>query len=270
MELTDGQRQFFDTFGYLHLPGLMADRVDWITAEFEEVWSERAVEHDEGKRSCIVPFIDQRESFCTLLDDPRIEAIIDGLLGPDANYLSGDGNYYTGDTSWHPDGAWPLGRFLKVAFYLDPVGRETGCLRVIPGSHRVNEPLWQAREAGQSLELWGIEGHEVPSVALESVPGDVVAFNHNMMHASFGGSTRRRMFTLNFNARCETDAEIEQLETYINSYARFWIDHVHSETMRSTASPSRMRHLQQVIQHEGGLAPLAARARDEQFEPARG
>jgi ectoine hydroxylase-related dioxygenase (phytanoyl-CoA dioxygenase family) len=38
---------------------------------------------------------------------------------------------------------------------------------------------------------------QVPAVALESQPGDVVAFNHNLMHAAFGGSQRRRMFTMN-------------------------------------------------------------------------
>jgi hypothetical protein len=270
MKLSDSQKRFFETFGFLRLPGLVADRIDWITDEFEAVWRDRGVAHDEAKRSCIVPFIDQRESFCTLVDDPRIAGLVEGLLGPDANYLSGDGNYYTGDTSWHPDGAHRVGRYLKVAFYLDPVGRDTGCLRVIPGSHRLVEPLWQAREAGRSLELWSVEQRNVPCVALESVPGDVVAFDHNLMHASFGGSTRRRMFTLNYSAHCTTDAEIAELTSYINSYARFWIDHVHSDIMRSTASPSRMRHLRQVIEHEGELAALAARAREELLEPSRG
>jgi hypothetical protein len=102
------------------------------------------------------------------------------------------------------------------------------------------------------------------------VPGDVAVFNHNTMHASFGGTTRRRMFTLNFCARCTDAAEIDELESYIGTYARFWIDHVHSEEMRSTASTPRMRHLKQVIDHEGHLPALAAKARAEQLEPSRG
>ncbi len=50
----------------------------------------------------------------------------------------------------------------------------------------------------------------------------------------------------------------------------FWIDHLHSDVMRGTASPSRMRHLRQVMEHEGGLAALTAKARAEMAEPARG
>ena len=31
--------------------------------------------------------------------------------------------------------------YIKLAFYLDPLARETGSLRVIPGSHRIGEPF---------------------------------------------------------------------------------------------------------------------------------
>lgn len=271
MQLSDQQRQFFETFGYLALPGLLADRIAWITEEFEAVWRDRGVVHDGTQRSCIVPFIDQREAFCTLLDDLRIEGLVAGLLGEEFCYLGGDGNFYTGDTGWHSDGFHHVGRYLKVALYLDPVGQDTGCLRVIPGTHRLEAAgNWAAREARQAPELWGIEQREVPCVALETRPGDVVAFNHNLMHASFGGSRRRRMFTLNFCRRCESPAEVAELEQFINAQARFWIDTLHSEVMRRTASHRRMRYLRQVMEHEGRLPELAARARAERAEPSRG
>jgi hypothetical protein len=269
--LTPQQKHHFETFGYLILPGLLADDIGWITEEFEAVFRGRQVVHDGTKRTCIVPFIDQRERLCTLLDHPRLLALISGLLGDDFNYLGGDGNYYAGDTGWHSDGFHRVGRFLKVALYLDPVARDTGCLRVIPGTHRMEaEPGWEARQAGRSRELWGIEPRDVPCMPLESRPGDVVAFNHNLMHASFGGSTRRRMFTLNCCRRCETDAEIQDLTAYINSHGRFWIDHLHSDTMRGTGPSSRMRHLRQVMEHEGALPALSAKARAEMGEPSRG
>jgi hypothetical protein len=269
--LTEQQLRFYGTFGYLYLPGLLADRIDWIIREYEAVWRDRGVVHDGQRRSCIVPFIDQREEFCTLLDDPRIDGLVDSLLGPDASYLGGDGNWYAGDTGWHSDGFHHVGHYLKVAFYLDRLTRDTGALRVIPGTHRLGEAeSWPARQAARSRELWGIAGSEVPAVALETAPGDVVAFNHNLMHASFGGSGARRMFTLNFCARAETPAEIAELEGFINAQARFWIDHMHSEVMRATAPPGRLRRLRQVMEHEGGLAPLAARARQSAVEPSRG
>jgi hypothetical protein len=269
MQLTSEQKQFFETFGYLALPGLLKNEIGWITEEFEAVFSGRSVVHDGSKRSCIVPFIDQRARLSTLLDQSELVGLIAGLLGEEFNYIGGDGNFYTGDTHWHSDGSHEVGRYLKVALYLDAVDRNGGCLRVIPGTHRQDLFRgWEARRARESLERWGIEQSEVPAVALETRPGDVVAFNHNLMHASFGGSQRRRMFTLNCCAHCETELEINEMKQYIANHDRYWNDQMHSEIMRRTASPARMRHLQQVIEHEGHLPALAAKARAEMPEPA--
>lgn len=252
MQLTEAQMRFFETFGYLVLPQLMADDIGWITSEFEMVFTDRDITHDETKRTCIVPFVDSREKLCALLDHPKIEGIIASLLGDDFNYVGSDGNYYTGDTAWHSDGFHTVGKFLKVARNLDPVSRDRGALRVIPGSHRIGDD-WTAKQAGKSQELWGIAQRDVPAISLDSQPGDVVVFNHNLMHAAFGGSTRRRMFTLNCCRQCRTPDEVADLENYIAAHARFWNDTMHSEMMKATASPARMRHLRQVIEHEGHL-----------------
>ncbi|MCX6043617.1 MAG: phytanoyl-CoA dioxygenase family protein [Chloroflexi bacterium] len=271
MGITQEQKEFFETFGYLVLPGLVKEEIGWIIDEFEAVFRDRGTVHDGTQRSCIVPFIDQRERFCKLLDQPQIVNLITSLIGEDFNYLGGDGNFYTGDTRWHSDGFHTIGKYLKVAFYLDPVTRDSGALRVIPGSHRIDlRDNWDARKARESLALWGIEQSQVPAIALESQPGDVVAFNHNLMHAAFGGSKWRRMFTINACAHAETAEELKELENFIAGSARFWVDHAHSEIMRETASPQRMRFLQQVIEHEGHLPALAAKARAEMAEPARG
>ncbi len=271
MELTQEQKNFYNTFGYLVMPGLVRDSIDWIIDEFEAVFTDRGIQHDGSRRSVVVPFIDQRERFCTLLDHPGVDGLIRGLLGEEFNYLGGDGNFYTGDTRWHSDGFHSIGHYLKVAFYLDSVAKDSGCLRVIPGSQRIDLfDTWDARKARESETLWSIGQNQVPSIALESQPGDVVAFNHNLMHAAFGGSTRRRMFTINCCNQCQSAEEIEEMEKFISGGARFWIDHTHSDVMRRTASPDRMRHLRQVMEHEGHLAALSAKARSEMSEPARG
>jgi len=217
-----------------------------------------------------VPFIDQREKLCALLDDANIRAVASGLLGDDFNYIGSDGNYYTGDTPWHSDGYHTVGRFLKIALYLDPVTRETGALRVIPGTHRLDYKDWQALKAGSAEELWGIEQSQVPSVALESNPGDVVAFNHNLMHSAFGGSTQRRMFTMNLSSHAQTPEEIGDLRGFIESNARFWVDHIYGEMMTQTADAERMKHLQQVLDNEDHLPALSAKARETMPEPSRG
>ncbi len=270
MKLSQQQLRFFETFGFLHFPSLVKEEIGWITEDFESIFATSGQVHDGTQRSCIVPFIDQRERLCTLLDHPSIDGLISSILGDDFNYLGGDGNFYTGDTRWHSDGFHTIGKYLKVAFYLDSLTSDTGCLRVIPGSHRADLEEWSARQARDAPDLWGISQLEVPHVALETQPGDVVAFNHNLMHSSFGGNAARRMFTINCCAYCETPEEIEELEKFVAGGARFWKDQMHSDIMRNTASPSRMRHLEQVMAHESHLPALSAKARAEMAEPARG
>ena len=270
MQLTQHQKDFFQTFGFLTFPGLLQDEVGWIIQEFRAVFDDRGLAHQPDKRTCIVPFIDQREKLSTLIDHPAIAGIASGLLGADFNYLGGDGNYYTGDTAWHSDGWHDQGLFLKIAFYLDPVSKESGALRVIPGTHRTDIKDWPARQAIAAPELWGIPQSEVPCVTLESQPGDVVAFNHNLMHASFKGNTSRRMFTLNLSQRAQTPAEIEELRGFVSGAARFWLDEFYGAKMLDTASPERMQHLEQVLENSDHLPELAAQARAEMSEPARG
>ena len=215
MALTDQQCGFFETFGYLYLPDLLTEEISWIIEEHRKVFENKGVKHDGTKRSMIVPFSDQSERLCTLLDHPRVLAVLKSLLGDDFNYVGGDGNYYTSDTGWHPDGAHQVGLYAKFHLYLDPLTQDTGCIRVIPGSHLFGEwreSLEMTRRSGETL---GISGHDVPCVAVETNPGDVVVFNHNIYHASFGGSTARRHFCLNVTSRAKTEAEIRELDRYL-------------------------------------------------------
>ena len=145
MNLSQGQHNFFETFGYLAFPKLFnGDEIAWIAEEFEQVLDNHGSGrlHDGSSRTMIVPTIDHSERLCTLLDDERIQGIAGDILGADFNYASGDGNYYSGDTGWHPDGGYPDLFAIKMAFYLDPVGRNTGCLRVLPGSHKPDS-MWR-------------------------------------------------------------------------------------------------------------------------------
>ncbi len=268
MKITEQQIKFFHNFGFLKMTQAFRDDLPWIISEFENVFLDRGIVHDGTKRSTVVPFIDQREKLATLLDHPVIQTAATALLGPDFNYLGGDGNYYSGNTQWHTDGQHDTGLYVKMAFYLDPVKKETGALRVIPGAHKV--PLrWSQAEFQKSEETWGIPPQDIPAYALESEPGDLLIFNHNILHASFGGSGWRRMFTLNLSARAQNKAEVDDLKSFINGFERFWVDQPHSELMRKTASPQRMRHLQQVIDNEYELPARAAKCRKTMAEPSR-
>ena len=276
MELTQQQKTFFDTFGFLSFPGLLKDDITAVIGAFESVWSQRGgghggKPHDGKARSCIVPFIDQHERLCALLDDPRILAIGNSLLGDDFNYMGSDGNYYVGDTAWHSDGWQTVEKHLKIAFYLDPLTRDSGCLRVIPGSHRVGDTFAEGlqQQIGRSQDNWNKHGRDVPALALETTPGDVVVFNHNTKHAAFNGSTHRRMFTINLAQRY-TEERLPALRDYISGHARFWIDRNYGEKMIRTAGPERMRHLEQIMANDGHLAELSRKNREKMLEPSRG
>ena len=275
-KLTDQQIAFFETFGYLGLPGLMKDRIDSIIADFEALWTERGGGHagktHEGiARSCLAPFIDQSVKLSALIDDSRISAIATQLLGEDYNYMGSDGNFYVGDTGWHSDGWHPEIRHIKIAFYLDHLTKDTGCLRVIPGSHLISDQFATKLQAQirKSEDLWGTHGRDVPAIPLEITPGDIVMFNHNTKHAAFGGNNRRRMFTMNLCQRYP-EAKLDELRQYISGGARFWVERGYGPAMIRTASPTRMRHLEQVLANDGHLAELSRKARESMTEPARG
>mgnify|MGYP002640464791 CR=1 FL=1 len=276
--LTDEQLRRFETFGFLAFPGLLQEVKDEIIDAFEEVWTthgggHNGTTHNGQQRSCIVPFIDQHPRLCALLDDGRIHGLLCSLLGDDFNYIGSDGNYYAGDTQWHSDG-WGKGRvqrFVKVALYLDDLTRDSGCLRVIPGSHQIGDAFADSvqEHIREIPETWGGDGAGLPALALENHPGDVVVFNHNLKHAAFGGSGRRRMFTINCCQRFAED-ELPRFRDYISAHARFWIDRLYGETMVASASAGRMVHLEQGHANDGHLAALAAKARAEMPEPSRG
>jgi len=244
------QRAFFETFGFLKLPGLLRDRIDAIIADFEAVFPQLGLKHDGTKRTMIVPFVDQRAGLCALLDHPGVLEAVGNLIGPDFNYVSSDGNYYTGDTGWHRDSAYQSNSYIKLALYLDPVARDTGCLRVIPGSHtEAGMAMWHDVTIRAAEGHWGVHQREVPAYPIESQPGDVLLFNHRTLHASFGGSARRRMFTMNLGRRARTSPEIDDLISYCD-----WHMYGHGSrqpygpVMLETASPARRVHLAQPLE----------------------
>ena len=191
MALTEQQCAFFETFGFLVFPQMLADDLPLIVQGFEEVFAARAQPHDGTRRT--IAGTDSSERLCRLLDHPKVVEVASSLVGDGFNYLGRDANYYVGDTGWHSDGWHDVGLYVKMAFYLDPVTHETGCLRVIPGSHHVgNDRVRLLRRVNNLEQNFGVSGRDVPSVALESTPGDVVVFNHNLHHAAYGGGNRRR------------------------------------------------------------------------------
>lgn len=264
MHISQQQLAFFHTFGYICFRQLFnPDEVAWITTALEKVLYTQGdgKRHDGSRRTMIVPTIDHNEQLCTLLDDDRIVSIASAILGDDFNYASGDGNYYTGDTGWHADGSYPELFAIKMAFYLDPLTRDTGCLRVLPGSHRPDSAWRQGNiHPAKSQALWGILPSDVPgNVALETNPGDLAIFYHDTFHASFGGSKRRRMFTMNLIKHGRTAEELARVDGYVRHHSPtahgFKIGGMYTDIMLDTARPERLRHLTQLHERHALVFP---------------
>ena len=279
MQLTEQQTRFFDAFGYLVVRQLFSpEEVERVIEGFE--WSIRnwggGQDHDGTKRTMFGGPIEHAPEMCAILDHPGVLGLIGGVIGDDFSYCGGDGNYYVGDTHWHPDGNWGRLWATKTAFYLDEVDAGSGCLRVIPGSHRPGHYLRaEGVNPRESEALFGVPPSEFPgSLALESSPGDVVIFNHDLYHASFGGGRQRRMFTMNCTRRAATPEEHELARQYISVHSPggYGVDTgagMFFPTMLDTAGEGRMEHLRQPVEIHDELFPQFARGGGER-DPHRG
>ena len=112
-------------------------------------------------------------------------------------------------------------------------------------------------------------GDQIPAVALESNPGDVLVFNHRIKHSSWGGSDARRMFTMNFTERYPNHL-IADLKDFLSGEARFFLDRMHGTEMIKTATPERMHHLEQVRENDTHMADVVKELKKTMKEPANG
>jgi len=227
--LSDAQRTFFTTFGFLCLPQALARDITWIQDEFEAVWKARPdIVHDGSARTTFpASFITANPRLSTLVDHPVVVGALDDLLGEGWSSYGGDGNFYAGDTGWHSDvhpNTWQAKTttpHIKVAFYLDPLTRDTGALRVIPGSHHFGDrfsQLLQEQVHGDESGPLGVHGRDVPALALDNTPGDLMIFDHRTKHAAYGGGKRRRMFTINNFAPCRTPEQADAAREVMRIY----------------------------------------------------
>ena len=228
--LTNEQKQYFSTFGFLVLPELFtAQEADLIRRESERIFlkGRDGKPFDGRKRQCMIPFFEHSPELTRILEDDRIYSIGEDLLGPDFVMECTEGNLHVGDTQWHAGDPVPVGQLnIKVNFYLEPVTAETGALRVIPGSHRPGfkermEPL-VARHTDPNAMPFGVTGPDIPSFALESQPGDVVVFPEKLWHAAFGGAPGRSQHAISFNTNMVADEHLAYVQDIYNRTRHAW------------------------------------------------
>lgn len=267
-QLSEAQKKFFDTFGYLVLKGLFSKEAQLISDAFDRTmaqhnndaidWNHRA--HGNESRIFMAQFIDRDEYLSSLLDDERVLGIYKGLLGDDFNYRGSDANIFQCSTCWHSDtyGALLKYRNVKLAFYLEPLTEKTGCFRVLPGSQhfgdKFSNKLQSFLNKGDSLfDDLGLRDDEIPAQIIPTEPGDVLVFDFRVKHATcFGGDHTRRMFTMCAAEKIK-DEDIPLFRQKIADAGKWGIKSYYGDAMLRTASRERMVHLQQCLDNEDAL-----------------
>ncbi len=258
----DNQKQY-DVMGFLVFRKLFSssEMVD-IEAAFTRVMEKAAAEtgHDNTRSLHVYPITEGDDRFDQLIDDNRINDIVEGLFGEDCIYHSSGGHLYIGNSGWHSDAGVPGHPGAHMAFYLDPVRAGSGCLSVIPGSHHreFHEALVRARGSG----IYDFSSPDIPgSFPLESDPGDVVLFRHELLHSSWGGHAGRRMFGLHFEASPTHNWQRYHLmgvnEAHL-PYCKAGL-RLYSDRLVDTAGPRRMKRLRKFIDmgyHDESRPPL--------------
>jgi hypothetical protein len=243
--ITDDQIAFFKAFGFLFLPGLLKpDEMDAVGEHFDH-WleAEREGAPFPGEtRQSLYAIAELEPLFTELVVDDRIYGTVEALLGEGFQWLGSEGNLYVGDTMWHPDGTRLEFRPMKVSLYLDPLTADTGCLRLIPGSHTM--PFHEeVKPIAQS-----ISGPDVPAWALGNRPGDVLFADMNTWHAAFGGTVGRRHLAVNFVPEPREEADYQVMRDNHDTLLGL-IERLQTSQPRQAFTDAFLHHEHPRIQH---------------------
>ena len=251
MRLSSEQLDHFRTFGFLIFRQLLTvDEMERYSAEFDAAinfW----IDGDEGDRQQghYASFMEEQSPFiATFGDDPRFADVADQLIGPDPMCIAIDGSYRIGDTNWHPDTASLQYRAVKFCIYPDPLSRNEGALRVIPGSHR--DPFHSEIE-GEPKCAYGVRADEVPAFAIESNPGAVIVFTAGLWHSSFGGADNRRQGVVVFYEDPQTPEATEWVVDAMRANHRLFASkdrQMYGEHWRSVDNPRHQRWLRRLAE----------------------
>jgi hypothetical protein len=256
--LTKHQMNFFDTFGYLKLPGLLADQIADISQQFDSLLSRNEPEiidwkheaHYMQSRKILLQFVERLPELTRLLDDPRVDGIFSTLLGKDYLYRASEGNLFSGDTYWHSDlyGADFRYRHIKILLYLEPLDADSGAFRAIPGSHLFGDKFSNKLErfVWKHEENYGLQKDEVPSVTIPTVPGDVLVFDYRLKHATSHTLNTRRMFSI-CASQPFAEEDMPSLAKLVNDFLPMSQGQVYRPDFIANSPPERLKHMDQCL-----------------------
>jgi hypothetical protein len=135
----------------------------------------------------------------------RFQPLAEELLGRDAFPVAPFEILYFDEAWWHTD-LGPELEAVKVATYLETLDARNGALRVLPGTHLIDQHTLGV--------LHRLNPHQVPCHVIESKPGDLIVFHMRLWHAALNGHDRRQ-WSVEYFAFPESDherAELAKLE----------------------------------------------------------
>tara|TARA_Y100000588_G_scaffold363704_1_gene426620 strand:+ start:2532 stop:3317 length:786 start_codon:yes stop_codon:yes gene_type:complete len=231
-KLTPEQLSHFQTFGFLCLRQLfLPQEMISITSEVDELMVAHPGRQSGPSHQSVAPFVELSPDLAWLPEDDRIFLPMEQLLGP--GFIWGCSEGVAGsfneshDHTWHCDRGGQIDlqyTRIKIMIYLQSMRKETGCLRVIPGSqhadfHRSLLPL-QEQHVKPGAEIFGVAGSDLCCHALEVDPGDVIVFNHYLFHAVYGKQPLRRYIALKFAEQPTTKEHYDALRVHNQDASR--------------------------------------------------
>jgi hypothetical protein len=147
---------------------------------------------DESPEANVVPLMSKHVplSMSLVADDTRLWTIAEQLLGPVTLACPALGECLIGDTPWHRDPG--IGEpWVRFRTYCEPCRAESGALRFIPGSQHpyFGRHLERYRATAQATGAADLDV-DLPWVAVDTDPGDMIAFDPRTLHSSTGGTHR--------------------------------------------------------------------------------
>lgn len=193
-------RAHYRAFGFVVLRGALSPQeVDELTDE-----ADRAIRHATGQRYLVddgqggiaghyIPATSERTPVSLALFQ-RFAPVVEDLVGAPLLPALAQHILYFDMASWHTDTGHAVPSANVVA-YLEPLDEQSGALRVLPGSHRLDERVLRDVLHGPAFRDdagYREATRAVPSHVIRSRPGDVIVFDEHIWHASFGGKNRHQ------------------------------------------------------------------------------
>ena len=175
---------------------------------------------------------------------------------------------YYGAARWHNDSIHNVAS-VGFASYLEPLAAGNGALRVLPGSHRSEfsaslNDYFTTCQPGHNDDTWEDWVAAVPAFVVCTDPGDVIAFDEHLFHASARGRDRRQ-WRVNYVADAVDSEADARLRAYYNAiFPPDW-DGGYDVNLYPTFGTHWLASGQPCLQRLAQLGATAAAAAQEAF-----